>query len=212
MPAVLHTDVVGLSRSQLDARFQRAIEQAEAAQREGRAAWQSRGDCAVLPLESGASFVPDGQDAKLGMAGMIGGGIAGLFGVAFVGVAFDPSQAEPWMRYAGPALVALGGHVAWSSRAKNRAAKARPRFTGAYLFDDVLLHVSTLGCRTFPIERVRGFEYRQRSENRWSLLIQYVGDDGAAHEDVLFGRDAAVILEEWRANYGAGFATSSARA
>jgi hypothetical protein len=203
MAVALHTDLLTLPRSALEERFRAAIAAVEANQRGDRRGWQTIDGHEVLTLEDGVRFVPDGQDAKAGLAGMIIGGIAAVFGVAFVGIVIDGAQAEPWMRFAGVGLLAAGGYLVWTGRDENRVARAAPRLTGAYLFDDALVHVSTMGCQRFPLERVRGFGYRATSDGtRSKLFIDYVDDEGIERDEVLLYHDATATLAEWRTRSG----------
>jgi hypothetical protein len=203
----LHTDAVSLPRSRLDARFKDAI--AEVVRRQGAASGptsaQSETPSKGVVLEDGTEFLPDGQDAKAGAAGTVIGIVAAVLGLAFVGILADGAQAQPWMRYAAPALLGAGGYLVWTGRVKSKAAKAAPRTTGVYLFDDALLHVATFGCRVYPIERVRGFDHRAGSDERSErLLIRYADDGGVDRQDVLVHEDLREPLEAWLARAGEG--------
>lgn len=198
MAVALHTDPSSLPRSFLDARFKHALEEVERKQRASGPL--ARGASTVL--DDGTRFVPDGQDAKGGQAWTTVGLIAALFGLAFLGILIEGKQAEDWMRLAGPVLLGAGAYLTWSGRAKSRVATNAPRVTGAYLFSDALLHVGTFGCRVFPKERVRGFEYRTGGDRSARLLVSYTDEHGAKQEDVLFYEDARAPLEEWLASTG----------
>jgi hypothetical protein len=195
----LHTDRLTLARSALAPRFQHAIEAAAALQtNETRPEWVAHPDHRVLTLPDGTRFIPDMEDAKAGTLGMISGGLALLFGLALAVISFDSEQAEPWMRVVSPALVAVGGYLVMHGRRRNRIARAAPRTTGAYLFDDVLLHVGEMGSRTFPVARIRGFTRRSRGQSQtYKLFIRYVEDSGQGAEVDLFVPDATATLNEW---------------
>lgn len=195
----LQLDPHKLPRSALDERFQRAIDDAIAKQRAGRVP-ADRGGHGELELDDGVRFVPDGQDAKRGLASIINGAIAGVFGVLVLVVAVDGAHAEPWMPYAGALLIGSGLYLVSTGRARRRLALAAPRLTGAYLFPDVLVHVSTFGCRTFPIDRVRGFDYRSSDADRSPrMMIRFSDDAGDERTAVLFHHDATASLEAWLA-------------
>ncbi len=195
----LHTDPLSLPRSGLPPRFQRAIEAVVAAQKSGpAAAWENHPDHRVLALEDGTHFIPDMEDANTGNAALIFGGIAMLFGLALAVVFFDGKQAEPWMPIVAPPLIAVGGYLVAKGRRRNQLARAAPRTTGAYLFDDALVHVGLMGCRIFPVARVRGFTRRSRGgSQKLKIYVQYAEDSGQEAESHLFYPDATVTLNAW---------------
>lgn len=195
----LHTDPLTLPKSSLASRFSRAIDQAVAAQASaGGAGWESRPHHRVLALDDGTLFIPDMEDAKAGSLGMIFGGLALVFGLAFAGIFIDGKQAEVWMPWAAAPLIALGGYVIAKGRQRNRAARALPRVTGGYLLSDALLHVGELGCRVFPAANVRGFVRRSRSgSSSWKLFVRYVDEAGREQEADLFYPDASATLDQW---------------
>jgi hypothetical protein len=188
-----------VARAMLEARYQRVIDQARAAQR-GGTAWSDLDGVRALPLD-GALFLPDDEEQRNEGSGRLIGGLIAAFGTLFVLITLDGSQAEPWMRYAGPGLVAVGAYLWWVNREKPGAAQSAPKLTGAYLFDDGLLHVSTAGCRTFPRAHLRGFESRRHGDDGVDKrTYARLADGGEAYVCAYFGGAYARELNRWLAS------------
>lgn len=195
--ARLHTDPLTLPRSALEPRFAEAIELARAAQ---STPFKPSSERDALALDDGTLFVPDMADAKAGVFAIITGGIAVVFGAAFAGIVLDGKQAGSWMPAAALVLIAVGAVLLVQGRQRNRTARSAPRTTGAYLFDDALVHVGVMGNRVYPVERIRGFSYKTRSgSSGFTLRVRFVHDDGREQEDSLLDRDTRPQLEAWLA-------------
>jgi hypothetical protein len=201
--AALQLDPLKLFRADLEPRMKEAIERVEELQRDSGepfiTAPLSHVGSEPVELGHGVSFIPDGQDAKKGVAWQMGGAIVAVFGLALVGIYFEGEQAEPWMRWMGPALAIGGGALWWWGTQNQKKTLPQARTTGAYLFPDVLLHVGLVGCRLFPRERIRGFEFRSKTHEGTSLalFIEVELDDGTAVEKELFYRDSVEALTAW---------------
>lgn len=164
---------------------------------------------AALVLDS-VTFLPDGMDQQDGPLLKIGGFIALAAGAVLSLIAFDAAQSEPWMKFVGPPLLALGGGVFWYGQKVKNDAQNRPRTTGLYLVEDALLHVTTERSFVFPRECVRTFEYREKiiSESaHHTLYLHYADEDGAAEEHLLGHADRLAPLKAW--HEGAGQSASS---
>lgn len=183
----LVTDPLKLPRSSLDGPAREAVDRVTAARHFGPG---------ELVLD-GLTFVPDGLDARKGGAFALIGGLTALFGVVFAGIVVDGKQDEPWMRWAAPALIAIGGWTWWRGHKDKQLALQTPRVTGAYLLPDLLLHVEDVGCRTFPKSTIVGFEYRATSEGSHHKLFVRYRHAGEEREDVLFYLDATKRLNAW---------------
>jgi hypothetical protein len=202
--AALQLDPLKLFRADLDARMTKAIERAEEIQRErGQPFEVPPGYRGFEPVElgDGVVFIPDGSDAKKGAPWQIIGAVAGVFGLALLGVYLEGDQAEPWMRWAGPMLAIGGGGLWWHGTQTQKKTLPQARITGAYLFPELLLHVGTVGCRLFPRERVRGFDCRSMGDPSGArsryLFIAVELDDGKVVEKELFYRDSVEPLTAW---------------
>ena len=213
MSARLQVDPFELPQVKLDRRFLDAIQKAERAQRQmgkasgapspdsGKAAqgWKHTGtEVPYLELSGGAVFLPDGQDKKSGVSGMIFGALAIAVGL-WLGVASQKPKGTDTLLAAAAAALLCGG-VLWAIKGirLQRAAKELPRRTGSYLFDDALVQVMQWGCRTFPKGQVVRFEYVPQGHRPPHLLIHYEMDSGQpAQEVLLYRRDASALLSEW---------------
>jgi len=209
----LQVDPFELPQVKLDRRFLDAIQKSERAQRQMRKAqaggsadsskaapsWkQTSTNVPYLELSGGAVFVPDGQDKKSGVSGIIFGALASAVGIWLAVASQSPKGTDALLAAAATAL--LCGGVLWAFKGirMKRVAKDLPKRTGTYLFDDVLVQVMQWGCRAFPKRQVLRFEYVQEGHRSPHLLIHYEMDSGQpAKEVLLYRRDASALLGKW---------------
>lgn len=203
MSFTLQTDVLKLRRPELDPRFTRAIEQVQKMQQPPAPvlAWHTRQVHSTLTLDDGTVFVPDGEDASEGSSGKFVGGMTMFFGLALAGIVLDGEQDEAWMLYVAPILIAVGAWLFRDGTRKAEAVRLQPCTTGLYLFSDVLLYVTLMGCKLYPRANVHSFEFRENNETQshTRTILRYLDDDGALQETRLISRDVSPHLTRWMA-------------
>jgi hypothetical protein len=193
--ASLHTDPLKLPRSDLSERVRNALQQVVDAQTSTSGQWQrTDGGAQYMELLRGVRFVPDGSDGQRGLLNMILGVVGAILGAV---VLFDASD-QPTVAL-GCAIFVGGGYLFTRGRRMSKQAQARPRESGIYLFDDMLVQVTRLGCRRFPKANIERFEFARTGPRAQRLELLYRTDDGELDQlELMRGRDVLAMLEAWR--------------